>query len=131
MLCTVVLMIITVWCSMAETRSKPRAIVHIGPSKTGSTSIQNGMDKIKPTEFEALGWYLLLLGGHQLHSGVTLVKAFEDYNNKVPGNFLQESIDNNHDILLSCEKLGTKDMKELKLYSPALEPSIILLPTET
>lgn len=99
--------------------SKPRAIIHIGPSKTGSTTIQGAITHIRH-ELESAGWYpLSKTDGDVTHARPDVDHAFVNFKEKKPdkSTFFRDALAAGRNVIVSAEYLGSKDARDLAIYA--------------
>jgi hypothetical protein len=115
-------LVILLWSLCMEAFGKPLLIVHIGPSKTASTTIQNSISQ-NMKKVKAAGWLPLGSenGGGVIHGRLDVDRAFRDFNQKKSGNFFQTALEGNQNVIVSCEYLGSAEALSMDLYNEVLE----------
>lgn len=98
-----------------DNKKKPQLIVHIGPSKTASTTLQGSLNDYHD-QIVSAGYHFLSKNKGIIHNRVEIDKAFNEFYEHIPNNFFQDAIDNNFNVIISCEYLGSKKIDDMLLY---------------
>jgi len=94
--------------------------VYLFVSIVASTTIQNVMkEHIK--KVKAAGWLPLGAENSIFHGRMEVDHSFREFNDKKEGNFFQSAIDNNQNVVVSCEYLGSAEAAGMDFYSKVLE----------
>lgn len=114
------LVFVLIFSQLIRIPAKPQLIVHIGPSKTASTTIQNAINDHR-RRVTAAGWLPLGTDHNLFHQRSDVDRAFRDYNDKREGNFFQAALDESQNVIISCEYLGSVQATGMEFYNPVLE----------
>lgn len=105
-----------IFCTnLHKNNKKSQLIVHIGPSKTGTTTIQSSIAE-RYDQLISAGYYPLSKNRGLIHTRVEIEKVFNEYKDNITDNFFQDAIDNKLDVVISCEYLGSRTLHDISIY---------------